>query len=223
MSLSMASAVQTTYAHSIAQQEEFQYHATQAVERTASRTSSASVTKEKVVDPETQVAKDVSSDSAYLPAQDDDEDPSLLSQLYARFRPLVHVALALAILGWWISATVLEATRHRWCALPARDHASALTQLFLGSSRPCGRGSSSPLSPSGTSPIRSSLGQCPPSGGHVCRTHGSAFRTTFVWAWAGWRCWASCLAVRLDSNSQLYVRSPFSTLFSKMLNIAAVF
>ncbi|KAJ3518129.1 hypothetical protein NLJ89_g46 [Agrocybe chaxingu] len=32
----------------------------------------------------------------------------------SRFRPFILGALALVILGWWISATVLEATRHRW-------------------------------------------------------------------------------------------------------------
>ena len=30
------------------------------------------------------------------------------------WRPLVLTALALLILGWWISATVLKATRGRW-------------------------------------------------------------------------------------------------------------
>ncbi|KAF5386173.1 hypothetical protein D9615_002385 [Tricholomella constricta] len=34
--------------------------------------------------------------------------------LYARIRPFILPALALAILGWWISSTVLKATRHRW-------------------------------------------------------------------------------------------------------------
>ena len=33
---------------------------------------------------------------------------------WQRFRPFVLTALALLILGWWISATVLPATRHRW-------------------------------------------------------------------------------------------------------------
>lgn len=34
---------------------------------------------------------------------------------YRKFRPFILGALALLILGWWISATVLPATRHRWC------------------------------------------------------------------------------------------------------------
>jgi CNT family concentrative nucleoside transporter len=34
--------------------------------------------------------------------------------LYARFRPLILGATAALILGWWVSATVLKATRHRW-------------------------------------------------------------------------------------------------------------
>lgn len=33
---------------------------------------------------------------------------------YERLRPYILVAMALVILGWWISATVLPATRHRW-------------------------------------------------------------------------------------------------------------
>ncbi|KAG8896447.1 hypothetical protein FRB99_008887, partial [Tulasnella sp. 403] len=33
---------------------------------------------------------------------------------YQRFRPFILAALALLILGWWISATILEETRHRW-------------------------------------------------------------------------------------------------------------
>ncbi|KAF8891723.1 Na+ dependent nucleoside transporter C-terminus-domain-containing protein [Infundibulicybe gibba] len=33
---------------------------------------------------------------------------------YRRFRPFILIGFALIILGWWISATVLKATRHRW-------------------------------------------------------------------------------------------------------------
>jgi len=36
------------------------------------------------------------------------------SGLYSKFRPYILTALALLILGWWISATILKATRHRW-------------------------------------------------------------------------------------------------------------
>jgi concentrative nucleoside transporter, CNT family len=34
--------------------------------------------------------------------------------IYARFRPFILTGVALVILGWWISATVLPATRPRW-------------------------------------------------------------------------------------------------------------
>ncbi|KAI0738394.1 hypothetical protein C8Q80DRAFT_276219 [Daedaleopsis nitida] len=44
----------------------------------------------------------------------EDDDPSLLTRLYRRFRPFVLIALAALILAWWICSTVLEATRHRW-------------------------------------------------------------------------------------------------------------
>jgi CNT family concentrative nucleoside transporter len=36
------------------------------------------------------------------------------SAFYARFRPYVLATTAIVILGWWVSATVLPATRHRW-------------------------------------------------------------------------------------------------------------
>ncbi|KAF8972918.1 Na+ dependent nucleoside transporter C-terminus-domain-containing protein [Flammula alnicola] len=36
------------------------------------------------------------------------------SQFHAKARPYLLVALALVILGWWISSTALKATRHRW-------------------------------------------------------------------------------------------------------------
>ena len=37
--------------------------------------------------------------------------------LYSKLRPYILTASALLILGWWICATVLKATRHRWYAL----------------------------------------------------------------------------------------------------------
>lgn len=33
---------------------------------------------------------------------------------YQKYRPFILGAVALVILGWWISSTILEATRHRW-------------------------------------------------------------------------------------------------------------
>ena len=41
-------------------------------------------------------------------------DPSLLSRNHSFFHRLKLFALAALILGWWISATVLHTTRHRW-------------------------------------------------------------------------------------------------------------
>ena len=43
---------------------------------------------------------------------------------YPKLRPYILTALALLVLGWWISATVLEATRHRWYALCVSHFAS---------------------------------------------------------------------------------------------------
>lgn len=36
---------------------------------------------------------------------------------YQKFRPFILGALGLLILGWWISATILKDTRHRWYVL----------------------------------------------------------------------------------------------------------
>ena len=41
-------------------------------------------------------------------------EPSLLSRNHSHIRQLKLLALAALILGWWISATVLPVTRHRW-------------------------------------------------------------------------------------------------------------
>jgi CNT family concentrative nucleoside transporter len=36
------------------------------------------------------------------------------SDFYTKYRPFILGGLAALILGWWISATVLPETRHRW-------------------------------------------------------------------------------------------------------------
>ena len=46
---------------------------------------------------------------------------------YRRFRPFILCGLALLILGWWISATVLPATRPRWYVTPLRQLCRLLT------------------------------------------------------------------------------------------------
>lgn len=45
----------------------------------------------------------------------EEEEVSGLTKLYRNYRPVFLAALALVILGWWVSSTVLQATRHRWC------------------------------------------------------------------------------------------------------------
>jgi CNT family concentrative nucleoside transporter len=45
----------------------------------------------------------------------DSEEEEETSIFYRRFRPYILGGVAATILGWWISATVLPATRHRWC------------------------------------------------------------------------------------------------------------
>jgi hypothetical protein len=187
------------------EQEQFQYRTSPIVARTTSRSSGASVTKEKVADPETQIAKDAASDSAYLNAPDAGEEPSFLDAIYARFRPFILAALALTILGWWISSTVLQATRHRWCTCSLWCFALLEADRRIGSFKLFGRGSSFSSSPSASSPTRSSRDPCLPFGSPACKSHGSAFRTAFASALVGSRYWASYLVVRLVSSSQVYV------------------
>jgi hypothetical protein len=50
-----------------------------------------------------------------IPTTDDEADrEQRRHELYLRFRPYILAGVALVILGWWISATILKATRHRW-------------------------------------------------------------------------------------------------------------
>lgn len=65
----------------------------------------------KAADPE-KAQKDVHHDGEKEEVEE--EDVSGLTKLYRRYRPLVLAALATVILGWWISSTILKATRHRW-------------------------------------------------------------------------------------------------------------
>jgi len=51
-------------------------------------------------------------EQAIVVSQDAGEDNP--ETFYTQYRPFVLGALALLILGWWISATVLPATRPRW-------------------------------------------------------------------------------------------------------------
>lgn len=42
-------------------------------------------------------------------------DKAAVSESFmTRYKPFILSGLALLILGWWVSATVLPATRHRW-------------------------------------------------------------------------------------------------------------
>ena len=63
-----------------------------------------------VQDKEAQVhAAELAKDEAEV-----EHDRQARHELYMRFRPFILGAVALLILGWWISATVLPDTRHRW-------------------------------------------------------------------------------------------------------------
>ncbi|KAF9453969.1 hypothetical protein P691DRAFT_770974 [Macrolepiota fuliginosa MF-IS2] len=64
--------------------------------------SRSSLSSEKGVDPEVAASKF------------ETEDEGKGTSFYKKFRPYILFGLAAVILGWWISATVLPATRHRW-------------------------------------------------------------------------------------------------------------
>ncbi|KAI0070269.1 H+/nucleoside cotransporter [Panus rudis PR-1116 ss-1] len=82
-------------------------HQQEIVERKASRTTDSS--NEKIIDPEVQESKEIAQDQAEI-----EEARLRRHQFYVKFRPVILGLLAALILGWWISATVLKATRHRW-------------------------------------------------------------------------------------------------------------
>ncbi|KAI0693028.1 H+/nucleoside cotransporter [Cytidiella melzeri] len=80
------------------------------VTRKPSKSSTSSNQLEKnVVDHDAEVAREVSHDEAEI-----QEEDATTHARYRKLRPLIHAALVLLILAWWISSTVLESTRHRW-------------------------------------------------------------------------------------------------------------
>lgn len=56
----------------------------------------------------------------YVHRADDDlvESQARRAAFYKRFRPFILAGVAAVILGWWISSTILKATRHRWHVIP---------------------------------------------------------------------------------------------------------
>lgn len=62
--------------------------------------------------------KDAHVRNSAMAAEHDEEEAEVAQErrhtLYTRFRPFILGGLGLLILAWWISATVLQATRHRW-------------------------------------------------------------------------------------------------------------
>lgn len=69
-------------------------------------------------------------DAAVLDAKEEadiEADRKKQTGIWRRIRPFFLTALALLILGWWISATVLPATRHRWCVSGPQSYGSSLT------------------------------------------------------------------------------------------------
>ena len=81
---------------------------------------------EKAIDHDTEVAKEVAHDQAEL-----DEADARQHTIYTKLRPYILVGLALVILGWWISATVLETTRHRWYVSSRSPHVLLFLNLHF--------------------------------------------------------------------------------------------
>ena len=96
-------------------------HAPTTTERTRVSSDSSIGKEELLVGPEAQRVKET--------AHDDDEGDAARARgrrIYAYARRVLLGGLAAVILGWWITSTVLPATRHRWyVALPC------LTRLLL--------------------------------------------------------------------------------------------
>ena len=60
--------------------------------------------------------------------------------LYRKFCPYILTALTLLIFGWWMGATVLKATRHRWYALCAPPRVKVIYGIEIGSCKPSSLG-----------------------------------------------------------------------------------
>ena len=83
------------------------------VQRTA---SGSSYSQEKVpADAEKGVADPPTYDRANDDGDDEvEESRAARTAFWGQYRPFILAGVALVILGWWISATILKATRHRW-------------------------------------------------------------------------------------------------------------
>ena len=45
---------------------------------------------------------------------EDDTESQTRRAFWAQYQPFILAIVAAIILGWWISSTILKATRHRW-------------------------------------------------------------------------------------------------------------
>ena len=82
----------------------------QAAHRKPSLSASSFSNEKQQVDPEVVIAKELAKDSEEVEAARERR-----RAVYTRLRPFILIGLIVLIGGWWISATVLPATRHRWC------------------------------------------------------------------------------------------------------------
>jgi concentrative nucleoside transporter, CNT family len=85
------------------------------------RGSSTSLAKERPI-----------ADAAALDAKEEadiEANRKKQASIWRKIRPFFLTALILLILGWWISATVLPATRHRWCVPSTQSCGVPLTYV----------------------------------------------------------------------------------------------
>ena len=120
-------------------------------------------------------------------ARDEEEvehDRQRRHTLYAKFRPYILALTAAVILGWWISSTVLEKTRHRWFV--SSLHLSYAIDIdgtyerhshYEGSFKRYGPGSSCLLSRSVSSLTASYQSRSERYGCSPCRSRGTGFPT----------------------------------------------
>ena len=85
------------------------------VERKLSH-SSASVNSLKKPQPADPVDKEQQIIQSELEKDEEEveRDRERRHAIYTKLRPFILAAVAGTILGWWISSTILKATRHRW-------------------------------------------------------------------------------------------------------------
>lgn len=133
--------------------------------------------------------------------------------LYAKWRPFILGAVALVILGWWISSLTLKATRHRWIVQSIFAWAFILSVIcsFHLFNEPA-LTFDAVLSPSGSYQTLLSPSLLVLSGTRLCLSRSLLCLSMFASEWAGWPSLRSYLGLHSASPSQRFVRFGFRQL-----------